>query len=282
MADKILICVAWFMGIVVAISNQSNNILVGNSIDDFTVGGKFACCDENITEHYDAGLCALTFATMTEQETKMLTQMGPEEINKLVTEKMTENTTLFIMLAIIVWFGAYVQTTSLMITAERQITKLRPAYFRAMLRQDIGYYDTHDAGELNSRLFDDIQKIRNGIGEKVGIAIQSFMQFSGGLTIAFIYGWKMTLVLFGLFPFFILCGWLLFVAGSSFIKGQLEDYAKAAGVAEEVISGIRTVTAFSGQKEGVTIFFSRLLFNVPPTGFFWCVVWKCGHMWLIL
>ena len=40
------------------------------------------------------------------------------------------------------------------------------------MRQDVGYFDTHSAAELNTRLFDDIKKISNGINDKVGIATQ--------------------------------------------------------------------------------------------------------------
>jgi ABC-type multidrug transport system fused ATPase/permease subunit len=50
--------------------------------------------------------------------------------------------------------------------------KLRAFYFRSIIRQDIGYFDTHDTGEMNTRLFDDVKKIQDGIAEKVGVAVQ--------------------------------------------------------------------------------------------------------------
>ena len=38
------------------------------------------------------------------------------------------------------------------LTAERQVHKLRKVYFRSILRQEMGWFDTFDSGELNTRL----------------------------------------------------------------------------------------------------------------------------------
>ena len=38
------------------------------------------------------------------------------------------------------------------LTAERQVHRMRLAYFKAILRQDMAWFDTNDSGELNTRL----------------------------------------------------------------------------------------------------------------------------------
>ena len=38
------------------------------------------------------------------------------------------------------------------LTAERQVHKMRKAYFRSILHQEMAWFDTNDSGELNSRL----------------------------------------------------------------------------------------------------------------------------------
>ena len=38
------------------------------------------------------------------------------------------------------------------VTATRQVRQMRLAFFRSVLKQDIGWFDTTDPGELNSRL----------------------------------------------------------------------------------------------------------------------------------
>jgi ABC-type multidrug transport system fused ATPase/permease subunit len=39
-----------------------------------------------------------------------------------------------------------------MVSSERQTNKMRKAYFRAILRQEIGWFDQHKSGELSTRL----------------------------------------------------------------------------------------------------------------------------------
>mgnify|MGYP000257563118 CR=1 FL=1 len=126
------------------------------------------------------------------------------------------------------------------------MSQLRYTYFRSIIRQDIGFFDTHDTGQLNTRMFGDVKKIQDGIAEKVGVAIQSLSQFIGGLIIGFVYGWKMALVILAVLPVLAVSGYLIFFT-TSLTKGELDAYAVAGGIAEEVLSGIRTVTAFTGR-----------------------------------
>lgn len=48
-------------------------------------------------------------------------------------------------------FG-YGQLACWVTAAERQTHRIRLAFFRNAMRQEIGWFDTHDAGELNTRL----------------------------------------------------------------------------------------------------------------------------------
>jgi len=108
------------------------------------------------------------------------------------------------------WVCGWLQATALMITSNRITNRIRIEFFKSILRQDVGYFDTHSAAELNTRLFDDVKKISNGIGDKVGVAVQAMIQFIGGIIIGFIYGWKMALVILATTPVLALTGYLFF------------------------------------------------------------------------
>jgi ABC-type multidrug transport system fused ATPase/permease subunit len=43
--------------------------------------------------------------------------------------------------------------------------------FQSILKKDIVYFDNNKTGELNSLLTDDVNKIRDGIGDKFGSII---------------------------------------------------------------------------------------------------------------
>jgi len=50
-----------------------------------------------------------------------------------------------------------------MIACERQVRRIRYALFESILRQEIGWFDCLNAGELSSRLVNDLENIREGM-----------------------------------------------------------------------------------------------------------------------
>lgn len=69
------------------------------------------------------------------------------------------------------------------ISAERQTRTIRQTLFRSILRKDISYFDKHKSGELTTKLTDDVNKVRDGIGDKVSITVQYVSSFIAGLII---------------------------------------------------------------------------------------------------
>lgn len=51
---------------------------------------------------------------------------------------------------------AYIRVASWLVTSYRQTFRIRVALLQAVLRQEIGWFDTHDAGELGSRLAESV------------------------------------------------------------------------------------------------------------------------------
>nr|KAF6417722.1 ATP binding cassette subfamily B member 1 [Rousettus aegyptiacus] len=145
--------------------------------------------------------------------------------------------------------AAYIQVSFWCLAAGRQINKIRKQFFHAIMRQEIGWFDMHDVGELNTRLTDDVSKINEGIGDKIGMFFQSIATFLTGFIIGFTRGWKLTLVILAISPVLGLSVAVWAKILSSFTDKELLAYAKAGAVAEEVLAAIRTVIAFGGQKK---------------------------------
>ncbi|ELW48096.1 Multidrug resistance protein 3 [Tupaia chinensis] len=133
--------------------------------------------------------------------------------------------------------------------AGRQIKKIRQKFFHAILRQEIGWFDINDIAELNTRLSDDISKISEGIGDKVGMFFQAVATFFAGFIVGFIRGWKLTLVIMAISPILGLSAAVWAKILSTFSDKELAAYAKAGAVAEEALGAIRTVIAFGGQNK---------------------------------
>ncbi len=53
---------------------------------------------------------------------------------------------------------SWIAWTCWIIAAERQVRRIRYKLFRSILRQEIGWFDVHNAGELSNRLINDLGK----------------------------------------------------------------------------------------------------------------------------
>ncbi|GFR64849.1 multidrug resistance protein 1 [Elysia marginata] len=210
------------------------------------------------------------------------------EIN--ITDKiLDEMTTYAIYYCIIggaILVCGYFQVMFWMVAAERQAHRIRKEFLQNVMRQHIGWFDTHEAAELNTRLADDIGKIQEGIGDKIGTFVQWTSTFFTGFTIGFAYGWKLTLVILAVSPLLALAASLFSYLAASMTSKELEAYAKAGAVAEEVFGAIRTVVAFGGQEKEAQRYFKNLgaaqafgikkgFTNGASMGFIWFVIFGC-------
>lgn len=77
----------------------------------------------------------------------------------------------------------YLQVAFWSMPAERQTRRIRDTLFRSILRKEITYFDTHKTGDLSTKLADDVDKIHDGIGDKLGSTSQFLAGFISGLII---------------------------------------------------------------------------------------------------
>ena len=155
------------------------------------------------------------------------------------------------LLGVATWIAAYLQMACWSIVGENITKRIRQAYLAAILKQEIGWFDSQQTGDLTSRLIADTSIIQEGVSEKVGLVIQSLGTFVAGFILAFTKGWLLALVLCGVFP---LLGVLAFsmskLLASSGTAGQ-DSYGKAGAIAQQTLSSIRTVFAFNRQKSEI-------------------------------
>ncbi|XP_067631071.1 multidrug resistance protein homolog 49 isoform X2 [Eurosta solidaginis] len=149
--------------------------------------------------------------------------------------------------------------------ALKQIAKIRKLFLESILRQEMSWYDTSSGNSFANKITEDLEKIKEGIGEKVAIFAFLIMTFIWGVFFSFIYGWLLTLVVCTCCPFIILATAMVAKIQGTFTEKELKAYSNAGSVAEEVFSGIRTVFAFSGERKE-TERFAKLLVPAENTG----------------
>ncbi|XP_039649298.1 bile salt export pump [Perca fluviatilis] len=182
-----------------------------------------------------------------------------------------------------VFLLGYFQISLWVMAAARQIQVVRKLYFSRVMRMEIGWFDCTSVGELNTRMSDDINKINDAIADQVAIFLQRFTTFVCGFCIGFVKGWKLTLVIVAASPMIGVGAALMALFVAKLTGMELQAYAKAGAVADEVLTSIRTVAAFGGEKKEV-LRYDRNLISAQRWGIRKGLIigFFTGYMWLII
>ena len=128
---------------------------------------------------YNETICDLTMEASGLTDDQIEEMTNPDFYDEQIMnmwDEMKEVCFKFIYIGVAIWIAGAFQASLLTLVSTRIANRLRIAYFRAIMRQDVGYFDVNSAAELNTRLFDDISKVQNGVGDKVGLCLQSASQ----------------------------------------------------------------------------------------------------------
>ncbi|XP_013882565.1 bile salt export pump isoform X2 [Austrofundulus limnaeus] len=218
---------------------------------------------------------------------EMFTPLGNLSCGLLdIEHEMTLFALYYVGIGLSVFLLGYLQISLWVTAAARQIQLIRKMYFSKVMRMEIGWFDCTSVGELNTRMSDDINKINDAIADQVAIFVQRFTTFVCGFCIGFVKGWKLTLVIISVSPMIGLGAGLMAVFVAKLTGLELQAYAKAGAVADEVLSSIRTVAAFGGEKKEVDRYDRNLIsaqqWGIKKglimgffTGFLWLTIFLC-------
>ncbi|KAJ3056983.1 Multidrug resistance protein 1 [Rhizophlyctis rosea] len=154
-------------------------------------------------------------------------------------------------LAAITFVSTYVSRSLWVFTAEKQAKKISSLYLDSILRQDMAWFDTGEDESPTARLMYDVGLIRTAIGENAGNLMAAFWAILASLVMAFYHAWKLALVVLVCLILLIVCAVLIVRIESIMTTRSATVFAQANTVAEQALSGIRTVYAFSLQKRFV-------------------------------
>ncbi|XP_078154321.1 putative multidrug resistance protein isoform X1 [Carex rostrata] len=149
-------------------------------------------------------------------------------------------------------------------TAERQASTMRARYLKAVLRQDVEYFDLKvgSTNEVITSVSSDSLVIQDVLSEKVPNFIMNASLFFGSYTVGFILLWRLTLVAFPTLILLIIPGLMygrILMGVSQKIK---QEYNKAGVIVEQAISSVRTVYSFAAEEQTMTKFSKALEYSV--------------------
>ena len=145
------------------------------------------------------------------------------------------------------------------------VKKMRTDLFNKIVHLPISYLDTHRHGDIMSRMTNDIDRVSTAVSQSLASIVSAVITIIGTITIMLMYNPLMTLVSMVTIP-------LTIVASANIAKFARKYYSKQQkllgelnGQAEEMITGYKTVLAFSKEKAAVDEF-SEISNNLKNTG----------------
>ncbi|KAG5527475.1 hypothetical protein RHGRI_028388 [Rhododendron griersonianum] len=158
----------------------------------------------------------------------------------------------FVYLGVTVCISSYAEIACWMYTGERQVGTLRKKYLEAVLKQDVGFFDT-DArtGDIVLSVATDTVLVQDAISEKVGNFIHYISTFVAGLVVGFVLAWRLALLSVAVIPGIALAGGLYAYILTSLTSKSSESYANASIIAEQAIAQIRTVYSYVGESKAL-------------------------------
>lgn len=179
---------------------------------------------------------------------------------KEASHKVAKYSLDFVYLSVAILFSSWTEVACWMHTGERQAAKMRMAYLKSMLNQDISLFDTEaSTGEVISAITSDIIIVQDALSEKVGNFLHYISRFIAGFTIGFVRVWQISLVTLSIVPAIALAGGCYAYVTIGLIAKVRKAYVRAGEIAEEVIGNVRTVQAFAGEERAVRSYKAALM-----------------------
>eukprot|EP01060_Flectonema_neradi_P002863 TRINITY_DN1179_c3_g1_i2.p1 TRINITY_DN1179_c3_g1~~TRINITY_DN1179_c3_g1_i2.p1 ORF type:complete len:619 (+),score=126.07 TRINITY_DN1179_c3_g1_i2:97-1953(+) len=219
------VCGACVMALIHGAGIPAFSFLLGAAIDDAGAAARSETTDEELSDLRDS-------------------------INEAVVQ------IVYIMLGQIVtstyWdavFHFYSQETG-------RILKLK--CMQSMLGKDTVWVDSQNTGELPILIRNDIKYVQTATGRKVGLFLMNISCFFVSVAVGLLKSWQVTCIIFATLPVMVPVSVVLgkYMAEKNTVSATL--IAKASAFCNEILSGIKTVLAFSAQKGEIETYKAHL------------------------
>ncbi len=131
------------------------------------------------------------------------------------------------------------------LAGEKTVKRLRENLFGQIIGQDITFFDRQKTGELLGRLSSDTAVLQNALSVNISMLVRSLIQALGGIVMLFLTSTKLTVFILIIIPPLGFLGARFGRKVKSISKRAQDALASSSGVAEEGISGVRTVKSFA-------------------------------------
>eukprot|EP00930_Biecheleria_cincta_P036948 TRINITY_DN25328_c0_g1_i1.p1 TRINITY_DN25328_c0_g1~~TRINITY_DN25328_c0_g1_i1.p1 ORF type:complete len:1416 (+),score=259.33 TRINITY_DN25328_c0_g1_i1:58-4248(+) len=185
--------------------------------------------------------------------TALFDQLGASSQTNVIIPDSTMLEILYQMIVIgaMIGIGQWISVWGIDTVTAQQMLRYKAAYLKAVLRQDVSWYDTSHPEELSTRFAEAMVKVQKGF-KSLPMIFMGLGYGFGGMIFAFLpqYGHPAVAgVTLATVPLLMLAGsgMMYFVENSN--KMVANAYANAGGVATECLFSMRTITSLGIEKQ---------------------------------
>ncbi|HEX6390461.1 MAG TPA: ABC transporter transmembrane domain-containing protein, partial [Solirubrobacteraceae bacterium] len=151
---------------------------------------------------------------------------------------------LFVLSALVYWGASYAQTYLTGWVGQRALQDLRVKIFAHLQSQPVGFFERRQAGQLISRMTNDVQALDSLVTDSVVTLFQSTLTLIGTMAILLWLDVELALLTFLIFPVMALASLAFRVASADAYARTRTAIGSITAHLQETLSGIRVVRSF--------------------------------------
>ena len=138
--------------------------------------------------------------------------------------------------------------------SQQTVYNMRNDLFRKISKLPIRYTDTHNHGELMSRMTNDVENVSNAISQSITTLFSCLLTIIGAMAMMLYYSWQMTLIALVTIPLSIFISSKLSKFMRKYFVSRQKLLGKLNGHVEETVTAYKTVVSYGKEQTAVESF----------------------------
>jgi ATP-binding cassette subfamily B protein len=160
----------------------------------------------------------------------------------------------FVVSALVYWGASYAQTYLVGWVGQRALQDLRMRIFAHLQSQPVEFYERRQAGQLISRMTNDVQALDTLVTDSVVTLFQSTLTLLGTMGILLWLDVELALLTFLIFPVMALASLAFRIASADAYARTRTAIGSITAYLQETLSGVRVVRSFSQERRHIARF----------------------------